>query len=1157
MATDVSIRLGVDGEKEFRTALNGINSQIKSLNSEMKSVVSGFTDMDNAETRVAKQTDVLGRAINATKQKIKTISAEYDRQKAKLNELGAALDEASSAEYSSTAERERAITKATNAYNRQANAVNKLSSDLNAANADLNRMEKEMRDLESGADKAGDAMDDLGSDAKGAGSSLREAFAGGAVAGAIQSLISGITGLVDQTKEYQKIMGTLEVSSQKAGYTADQTAASYQQLYGVIGDDQQSATALANLQALGVSQDQLTMFIDGAIGAWATYGDSIPIDSLAEAINETAQAGVVTGTFADVLNWAGTSEDGFNEKLAACSTESERANLILQELQNQGLMGAAAAWRENNEVLYESQIAQQQLNDTMAQISELIMPIVTLATTGINAILEGLLSLVSAFQEGGIAGLFEQLNMMITSFAENMQTNGPVLMQAGMQIITNIVMGIAQGLPLLMTSLGQLLNSFVLFLTENTPMLLEQGTLMINSLVNGIFAALPGLLEQAGLLVTSFIEYLGTAIPALFEAGGEIILNIANGIVENLPELLSRLPEIIDSIMQTLSENIPKIVQSGVELIQKLGQGIIDALPELASHAPEIVSALAQAIIALNSGLFDAGVTLIQALAQGILSLLGSIRDAGQQAFNAIRDRLTPLASTLQNMGRNAMNSFANGLRSLLGTITTVMTTVANNIKNKVQELPGQLLSIGRNIISGLVDGIKSGVDRVTGAIGDVVNRAISKAESLLGINSPSKVFRYRIGAMIGAGMALGIESSTDQVLKAANKLNDELLKEEKKLNKQLEEMELKAIQEEEAAKLAEHEKAIQEKYAELAEAEEDGKQKILDEIAKLEDDWNAEQLEKQKEAEKEKLEAQIKTLEDFKKEYQSALDEIEKSQESMAKKLKDYGDLFETVKTETGSFLELGDLEEDINAIQRYGDALEQLKARGVSDSLMDEIVGMSVDDATAYTEQLLSMTDDQYTEYMALWEKKQIEAQQIAKKFYSDEMDALQDEFVNKIPEELGGVKDEMRSIGVDGIQGMIDGMYSRSGALWSAASSIVAQAIAAMRMAADINSPSRKVAKMVGVPMGEGVAVGMMQGIKDSRAAIDAAIMQPISRISTDDMYNAAAATVNGMAATSATMGTQTIIIPVNLNGKQIAEVVFDPLRQIGKQRGVALG
>ena len=80
---------------------------------------------------------------------------------------------------------------------------------------------------------------------------------------------------------------------------------------------------------------------------------------------------------------------------------------------------------------------------------------------------------------------------------------------------------------------------------------------------------------------------------------------------------------------------------------------------------------------------------------------------------------------------------------------------------------------------------------------------------------------------------------------------------------------------------------------------------------------------------------------------------------------------------------MELGDLQSEIDAINAYGDALESLKARGVSDTLMDEVIGMSVEDATAYTEKLLSMTDDQYAEYMALWEEKQAKAQEIAKKF------------------------------------------------------------------------------------------------------------------------------------------------------------------------------
>ena len=68
------------------------------------------------------------------------------------------------------------------------------------------------------------------------------------------------------------------------------------QLYGILADDQSAATTTANLQALGLEQDQLRKITEGTIGAWAKYGDSIPIDGLAEAINETVKTGTVTET---------------------------------------------------------------------------------------------------------------------------------------------------------------------------------------------------------------------------------------------------------------------------------------------------------------------------------------------------------------------------------------------------------------------------------------------------------------------------------------------------------------------------------------------------------------------------------------------------------------------------------------------------------------------------------------------------------------------------------------------------------------------------------------------------------------------------------------------------------------------------------------------
>lgn len=184
-----------------------------------------------------------------------------------------------------------------------------------------------------------------------------------------------IIGIVDDTAEYRKIMGTLEVSSQQAGYSTEQTAEAYQRLYGVLGDTQTAATTIANLQAIGLSQSDLITMIDAATGAWATYGDSIPIDGLSEAINETIQTGKVTGTFADVLNWAGVSEDDFNVKLESANGTMERAQIVLDQLSTQNLPDAGQAWRDANGDLITYNESQGKVDDAMGRLGERLAPV--------------------------------------------------------------------------------------------------------------------------------------------------------------------------------------------------------------------------------------------------------------------------------------------------------------------------------------------------------------------------------------------------------------------------------------------------------------------------------------------------------------------------------------------------------------------------------------------------------------------------------------------------------------------------------------------------------------------------------------------------------------------------------------------------------------
>lgn len=294
----------------------------------------------------------------------------------------------------------RQLDELESAENRDEKAIQNKRNQLNQAKTSLNNYKKGLEEVEeklkSGSARMQDyakKLDNLGEKAKSAGEKM------GGVSMAAAGLAGAVAATVPATAEYRKIMASLESSSELAGYSAEETEQTYKTLYGVLADDQTAATTTANLQALGLSQGQLQELLNGTIGAWAKYGDSIPIDGLAESINETAKTATVTGTFADVLNWAGTSEDAFNAKLANCRNESERANLIMQELANQGLMQAGQKWQENNANLVAGNQATADFQQATAELAETVAPIVTQITQIVAGLLAKFNSLPPSTQQ--------------------------------------------------------------------------------------------------------------------------------------------------------------------------------------------------------------------------------------------------------------------------------------------------------------------------------------------------------------------------------------------------------------------------------------------------------------------------------------------------------------------------------------------------------------------------------------------------------------------------------------------------------------------------------------------------------------------------------------------------------------------------------------
>ena len=602
MAVDIGPKIGIDGEKEFRQNLQNINQQLRTLGSEMKAVTSSFDAGDKSEKALAAQTDVLNRQIDAQKQK--------------LSELQKGL-EAAEGKYGKTDSR-----------------TLKWAQAVNDATTELNRMESELRGLNGGLDNTADKLDEAGdaSDGLGGKFSALTVAAGDLISSGIEAMISAVGDLVsslwnldESTEEYRKAQGRLNTAYEAAGYGADTAQEAYRGFYEILGDTDTATEASQLLAQLAESEEDVATWTEIAAGVSGTFGDSLPIEGLIEAANETAKVGTVTGTLADALNWVGIQEDDFNARLAECSTESERNQLIMETLAGQ-YDEAADAFYRNNEALVASRNAQAQMDEVTAKLGDTIAKLKTELTAQFFPDLAGLGDAFNGILTGA-AGADQQLSTAISQMVQTGAAMLPSFLQLGGQILSALLSGIVQALPTIAATVSQLGAQLWTYITGIAPQIIPAGQELLNNLAIGIGNALPNVLQAVGEVLTGIFEFFTENGPSLLEQGAQILINLGNGIIEAIPELVSQFSQVLVSITDYLRENLPEIAKQGARIVTELGVGIIKQIPALLAQLPELINAVFGALGEMASLALDVGLGIVQGIWEGIKNAAGWLVD--------------------------------------------------------------------------------------------------------------------------------------------------------------------------------------------------------------------------------------------------------------------------------------------------------------------------------------------------------------------------------------------------------------------------------------------------------------------------------------------------------------------------------------------------
>lgn len=708
----ITIEIGGD-TTALSKALSGVNKEISTTQKQLRDV-ERLLKLDPGNVTLLEQKQrLLAESVEQTKQKLdslknaekqvqqqfaqgKVSQAQYDALQREIVATEADLRKAEKA--ASSLQDEIAQSKGESALKQLGDAASETASKVKKID------EKPIEDVEDAAKDADDALEEAGDSA----SSFADHLKADVLVEGIKEIVSGIKDLNEETKEYRKIMGTLETSSEAAGYSAEETSEAFSQLYRALGDDQSAATTTANLQAIGASQKDINSLISSAVGAWAKYGDSIPIDGLAESINETIRAGQVTGTFADVLNWgskegetfgvmlkenteeneewnkavqeASSAEDFFNLALQDAETQADRTNLVLQAMADQGLSDVGDAWYSNNKDIVDANNAQLEFTKKAAELSERVQPVLTAVQEGINGIMQAILDATAGIDMDTIVGyvqsFFDAISNVVSFLIENKEIVIGVIGAIGLAL-TALSFLAANPIVLVIAAIAALIAMLVQIVTKGEEIKAWlagfnewlQGVFatdwteifgpVLGNVLNGFFSLLKGIWDGVYQVLNGVIDFIQGIFTGNWEQAWNGVQEIVSGVWSYITGLITGACDLIEGILLGLDSWLQGVFKTDWTEIFGPGLGdIINAFMRNVENTWNAIKQIFQGVIDFVKGVFTGN---WKQAWQGVVNIFGGLFNS---LINMVKAPLNGIIGLL-NGAVGAINSLIGGLNSI------------------------------------------------------------------------------------------------------------------------------------------------------------------------------------------------------------------------------------------------------------------------------------------------------------------------------------------------------------------------------------------------------------------------------------------------------------------------------------------------------------
>ncbi|GHU34975.1 hypothetical protein FACS1894105_02760 [Clostridia bacterium] len=777
---DFGLKIGVEGERDFRNSLREINDSFKVLGSEMTLVSSQFDKQDKSVEAITARNSILNKEIDAQKDKIST--------------LNSALQNASDS-FGANDKRTQAWQIQLNNANAALNGMEGELKDNVKALGDVSKEEKETGDA---ADKMGDEISEAGADAeksggkfealggvlKGIGAAMGAAFAavGAAAIGATKALADmavGTAAYADTIITAASVTGMSTDSLQAYTYAAELVDVSIDTLTGSMAKQIKSMSAArdgvgeaaVDTAKLASAQDKAANAALSVESAQIKYNDAVAKNG---AGSSAAQQAAISLTKAqNSLTSANIAVTAASEPVAGKSNAMSEAYAKL----GVSVADTSGVLRDGETVYWEAIDALGKMEEgaerdalsmqIFGKSAQDLNPLIAQGSVGIAALTEEAYQMGAVMSESSLtmAGEFDDTVQRLTAGSEAAKNAlGLVLMPQlnalgteGVDLLGNFTRGMNEAdgdfgkmadvigetisgiadvimaqLPMIIDTAMSIVGALGGAIMNNLPVLIEAATSIIMTIVEGLIAALPQITDGALQLVLSLVDGIIDNLPQLVEAAIQMIASLAVGIADALPELIPAVVGVVMRIVTVLIENLPLILDAALQLIVGLAEGLLAAIPELIKALPRIISAIIDFLIGAIPMIINAGIKLLISLVEALPIIITAIVTAIPLIIDGIITAVIGAIPLLIDAGIKLLVALIENLPVIIVTIVKAIPQIISSLIEAVIGNIDKIIMAGVQLFIALIENLPTIIIEIVKAIPLVVGGIVEALGGLI-----------------------------------------------------------------------------------------------------------------------------------------------------------------------------------------------------------------------------------------------------------------------------------------------------------------------------------------------------------------------------------------------------------------------------------------